>query len=134
MSTTDAPTLDELDAVTIDLIFILRDSLTELSALDFWSGRAVSAIQTAAAEADDPGHAISRAAEKLQIDSLPGSVAEKVRDISTTIRRDYQAWADHVDRNLIQVVALASAERDQRRRGTKHTHQTETATNEEIQF
>ena len=42
-------TPDDLDQVTVDLLFALRDSLTEVSPLDFWAGRATTALTTAAA-------------------------------------------------------------------------------------
>ena len=44
--------INQLDRVTIDLIFALRDSLTDdgPSHIDFWSGgRAITALETAAA-------------------------------------------------------------------------------------
>jgi hypothetical protein len=42
--------INQLDRVTIDLIFALRDSLTDdgPSLIDFWSGgRAITALETA---------------------------------------------------------------------------------------
>lgn len=66
-----------LDQATIDLIFALRDSLTEASPnrIDFWNGRAASAIATAAAGSQSAGQAITTAARKLQIDTLATSTA-----------------------------------------------------------
>lgn len=111
--------LERLDRATIDLIFILRDSLTDVSALDFWGGRGVTAIETAAAEADNAGYAISRAVRKLQSDSITNQAAERVKAVTEQIDADYDAWAAHVSRNLVQIFALAYVERDQHKRGKK---------------
>jgi len=58
------PHPDQLDQATIGLIFALRDSLTDdgPSRLDFWGGRAATAIETAAAGADNANQAITIAA------------------------------------------------------------------------
>lgn len=121
--------LETLDRATIDLIFALRDSLGEVSALDFWQGRAHSAIQTGAAEASTAGHAISRAAQKLQIPVISPKVAPAIKSVTAVIDEDYDAWAEHVDRSLIQIIALASTERAARK-----TKTAETTTNEEVPF
>ena len=58
------PTPDQYDQATIDLIFALRDSLTDdgPSRIDFWNGRATSALLTAAAGSDNAGQAIMQTA------------------------------------------------------------------------
>lgn len=111
------PTPDQLDTATIDLIFALRDSLTDdgPSRMDFWRDRASTAIETAAAGADTAGQAITIAARKLQIGTLSPSAAPVARRAAETIDADYQAWASHVSRNIVYIVALAYLERDARK-------------------
>ena len=119
-------TPEQLDSATIDLIFALRDSLTDdgPSRLDFWGGRATTAIQTAAAGSDSAGQAISTAAHKLQIIILPPNAAKRARRAAEIIDADYQAWATHIDRNLVYIVALAQLE-NRTNKTTKKTTKTE---------
>lgn len=125
------PTPEQLDSATIDLIFALRDSLTDdgPSRIDFWGGRATTAIQTAAAGSDSAGQAITTAAHKLQIIILPPNAAKRARRAAEIIDADYQAWATHIDRNLVYIVALAQLENR-----TKKTTKKTTKTTEEIPF
>ena len=125
------PTPEQLDSATIDLIFALRDSLTDdgPSRIDFWSGRATTAIQTAAAGSDTAGQAITTAAHKLQIIILPPNAAKRARRAAEIIDADYQAWATHIDRNLVYVVALAQLENR-----TNKTAKKTAKTTEEIPF
>ena len=106
-------TPDDLDRVTIELIFALRDSLTEVSRLDFWTGRATTAIETAAAGAESWPQAVTIAARKLQIDTLTNTAAAAVTKASEGI--DFQEWAAHIARNIVYIVALANVERDARK-------------------
>lgn len=75
------PHPDQLDQATIDLVFALRDSLTDdgPSRLDFWGGRAATAIETAAAGADNANQAITIAARKLQIPVLTTHAAQTAK-------------------------------------------------------
>ncbi|SHL46980.1 hypothetical protein SAMN05443637_13041 [Pseudonocardia thermophila] len=85
----------ELDRATVDLIFALRDSLTDdgPSRMDFWSGgRAAAAIATAAAGAESAAQAITTAARKLQIPQIATRHAATVRRVADVIDSDYQAW------------------------------------------
>lgn len=118
------PTLDQLDAATIDLIFALRDSLTDdgPSRIDFWGGRATTAIKTAAAGSDNAGQAITTAAHKLQIETLRTAVAKNVKKAAEVIDTDYPAWAAHVDKNIVYIVALAAVE-NKTRKSTKTTEE-----------
>lgn len=111
---------DQLDAATIDLIFALRDSLTDdgPSRLDFWSGRITTALEAAAAGADNAGHAITIAARKLQIDTLAAKPSAAVKKIAAVIDQDYPAWAQHIDRNAVYIVALARVENTARKAPT----------------
>lgn len=111
------PTIDQLDKATIDLIFALRDSLTDdgPSRMDFWGGRVTTAIQTAAAGSDNAGQAITTAARKLQIETLRKSTAKQVSDLAEIIDQDYEAWAAHVDRTLVYIIALAALENKKRK-------------------
>lgn len=116
--TTATPTREDLDQATIDLIFALRDSLTDdgPSRIEFWSGgRAATAIATAAAGSETAGQAITTAARKLQIPQIASSHASTIRRVAEVIDADYQAWAAHVDRNIVYIVALADVERQSRK-------------------
>lgn len=126
------PTPDQLDAATIDLVFALRDSLTDdgPSLIDFWSDRGATAIATAAAGSDSAGQAITTACRKLQIGALSAGAAPVARRAAEIIDADYAAWARHVDQSLVYIVALARLERDNRRRGTKPTATTTISTEE----
>ena len=127
----------DLDAVTVDLIFALRSSLTDVSLLDFWSGRVTTAISTAAAGSDSAGQAITTACRKLQIGSPAAKTAPDMVRIAERIDADYQAWASHVSRNIIYIVAIAMADRDNRKttKSTKPaTRQILDAMTEEIPF
>ena len=80
------PTPEQLDRATIDLIFALRDSLTEdgPSRIDFWTGgRAISALDAAAAGAATGAEAVTLAAQKLQIPQINKHQAKTVRDCAT---------------------------------------------------
>lgn len=103
------PTPDQLDQATIDLIFCLRDSLTDdgPSRLDFWSGRATTAIDSAAAGADTAAQAITIACRKLQIDVLTLDASKRAKKAADVIDQDYAEWARHISRNLVYIVALA---------------------------
>lgn len=126
------PTPDQLDQATIDLIFALRDSLTDdgPSRIEFWNGRATTAIQTAAAGSDNAGQAITTAAHKLQIETLRTATAPAVKKAAQIIDQDYPAWAAHVDKNIVYIVALAAVENKTR----KTTKTTKTTKTEEIPF
>ncbi len=126
------PTPEELDAVTVDLIFALRSSLTDVSLLDFWGGRVTTAITAAAAGSEDAGQAITTAFRKLQIESPSTTCAEDIKRIGLAIDADYQAWASHVSRHIVYIVALAMAERDQRK--TIKKNKTAASKTEEIPF
>jgi len=129
----DTPTDRVLDQATVDLIFALRDSLTESgpSRLDFWTGgRAASAIATAAAGAETAGQAVTTAARKLQIPQIAAQQAASIVRLAAVIDADYAAWAAHVDRNIVYIVALADVERQTRKAAKTPT----TATTEEPTF
>ncbi|KMY23300.1 hypothetical protein ACU19_04815 [Actinobaculum suis] len=111
-----------LDRATIDLIFALRDSLTDdgPSRLDFWSGgRASTALETAAAGASTASEALTIAARKLQIPQIVAAQAKNVVRACEVIDQDYEAWAGHVARNIVYIVALADVERLERRAARK---------------
>lgn len=130
------PSLEDLDRATITLIFVLRDSLTDAgpSYMDFWSGRATSALQTAAAGADNAAHALTIATRKLQIDSLRTSTAAKTAEAIKTIDQDYTTWATRVDQHLIYLMQLAFLEREDHKRGKTPAPTTDTTTDEEPNF
>lgn len=104
---------DDLDRITVDLIFALRDSLTDVSRLDFWTGRAATALETAATAAD-MHEAVTLAARKLQIDTLSKDASTAVVTIADKVP-DFEEWAAHVTRNSIYILALARVINDERK-------------------
>lgn len=116
-------TADHLDDITVDLIFALRDSLTDVSRLDFWAGRCTSAIQTAAAGASTFPEAVTIAARKLQIDVLTNDAAQAVTRIAKQIDGHMDEWVAHVGRNIVYIVALANVARDSRKKPSKKADQ-----------
>jgi hypothetical protein len=107
-------TPEQLDNVTIRLIFALRDSLTDdgPSFIDFWSGgRAISALEAAAAGASTGAEAVSLAAKKLQIPQIASRQAKTVTECAAIIDQDYAAWAAHITRNAVYILALADVQR-----------------------
>lgn len=116
MITTPKP--DEFDQATIRLIFALRDSLTDdgPSRIDFWSGgRAISALEAAAAGASTASEAITLAAKKLQIPQIDKRQAKTVAEVAELIDQDYPAWAAHITRNAVYILALADIQRIEQR-------------------
>ena len=111
------PHPDQLDQATINLVFALRDSLTDdgPSRLDFWGGRAATAIETAAAGADNANQAITVAARKLQIPVLTTHAAQVAKTAAEVINQDYQSWAAHVDDTIVYIMALATLENRSRK-------------------
>ncbi|MSS84503.1 hypothetical protein FYJ24_06940 [Actinomycetaceae bacterium WB03_NA08] len=112
------PTPEQLDQATIRLIFALRDSLTDdgPSRIDFWSGgRAISALEAAAAGASTASEAITLAAKKLQIPQIDKRQAKTVAEVAELIDQDYPAWAAHITRNAVYILALADIQRIEQR-------------------
>lgn len=117
MTQTATPSTDLLDEATITLIFALRDSLTDdgPSRIDFWSGgRAATALTTAAAGASTAAEALTIAAHKLQIPQISARQAKPVVDAMRIIDEDYEAWAAHIDRTIVYIIALADIQRQER--------------------
>ena len=112
-------TPEALDAITVDLVFALRDSLTDVSRLDFWQGRAATAIETAAAGSETWSQAVTTAARKLQIDTLSNEAAKAVTRLADQLGDDYEAWASHIARNVVYIVALANVQRDARKKPSR---------------
>lgn len=115
------PTTDQLDNATIALIFALRDSLTDdgPSRLDFWSGgRAATALETAAAGASTAAEALTIAARKLQIPQITLNQSKAAIRACQVIDTDYPAWAEHISRTIIYIIALADIERQSRKKPT----------------
>ena len=112
-------TPDDLDGITVDLILTMRDSLTDVSPLDFWSGRVSTALETAAAGSDSMPQAITTMAHKLQIDTLAKDSSVVCRQIAERIGEHYQQWAEHVARTGVYVVALARVVNDSRKTARK---------------
>ncbi len=128
---TTTPTPEQLDRATIDLIFALRDSITDdgPSLIDFWSGgRAISALEAAAAGASTGAEAVSLAARKLQIPQIAGKQAKTVTHCAAIIDLDYGAWASHITRNAVYILALADVERQERKASRAETKTVKTAT------
>ena len=102
-------TPDRLDDLTIQLCFALRDSLTDVSPLDFWQGRAATALATAAAGADSIQQAITIAARKLQLDGFDAKSSPVVVAVAKEPDPHFRQWATHLDKTLVYIVALARA-------------------------
>ena len=102
-------TPDRLDDLTVQLTFALRDSLTDVSPLDFWQGRAITALATAAAGADSIQQAITLAARKLQIDGFDAKSSPVVVAVAKELGPNFQQWATHLDKTLVYIIALARA-------------------------
>ena len=107
-------TPEELDRATVDLIFALRDSLTDVSPLDFWTGRVATALETAAAGSESLPQAVTTACRKLQIPVLTRSASHVAASVVDRVP-DYEEWAGHVSRNIVYIVALARVENDTRK-------------------
>lgn len=131
------PTPDELDQATIALIFALRDSLTDdgPSRIDFWTGgRAISALEAAAAGASTASEAVSIAAKKLQIPQINKHQAKTVIEVAAVIDQDYPAWASHITRNAVYILALADIKRIEQRDATKKPETQKTPTPDQLPF
>ena len=102
-------TPDRLDDLTVQLTFALRDSLTDVSPLDFWQGRAITALATAAAGAGSIQQAITIAARKLQIDGFDAKSSPIVVAVAKELGPNFQQWATHLDKTLVYIIALARA-------------------------
>lgn len=111
------PTPDQLDSATVDLIFALRDSLTDASPglIDFWNERAATAIETAAAGADNAPQALSIACRKLQIHTIKPSAVDTAKRATDIIGQDFHAWAAHIAQTMPYIVMLARLDRDNRK-------------------
>lgn len=119
--------INQLDRVTIDLIFALRDSLTDdgPSLIDFWSGgRAITALETAAVGASTGAKALHIAARKLQIPQIASRHAKTVTYCAQIIDTDYPAWASHITRNAVYILALADVERLEKKAARQATQDT----------
>lgn len=122
---TTQPTKQQLDDATISLIYALRDSLTDNSPsrLDFWMGRATTAIDTAAAGADSASHMVTIACRKLQIDVLTTEASKRVVTAAKTIDADYPTWQRHIQQNLVYIVALAKIDNTAKKQARKAKQQ-----------
>lgn len=105
---------DILDQVTVELIFALRESITTISPLDFWSSRITTALETAAAGSSTAAQAITTACRKMQIDRLTPDAARSAVAIEPLIDAHYEQWATHVHQNIVYIVALANVDRARR--------------------
>lgn len=116
---TDTFTPDRFDDLTITLVYALRDSLTEVTPLDFWQGRAASAIATAAAGADSIQQAVTIACRKLQIDGIAAEAAPRIVAVARELAPHFEAWVQHIDRTLVYIIALARADNAAKREARK---------------
>lgn len=110
--------LDPLERATVDLMFALRDSLTDRgpSFVEFWSGgRCESAIRAAAAGATDAAEAVSKTAHQLQIDQYTVTQSPEVVRIVAVIGPRFQEWKHLVKRKTPYLRALADVERAAKR-------------------
>lgn len=112
--------MNPLTQATINLIFALRDSLTEdgPSRLDFWDTRCITALQTAAAGASNEGEVLEIVCRKLQIPSLTAKVSKDAVGALTLIGESFQAWQRLIDREGVYILALAKLQ-NRTRKATK---------------
>ena len=120
-------TPDRLDDLTIQLCFALRDSLTDVSPLDFWQGRAATALATAAAGADSIQQAITIAARKLQIAGFDAKSSPIVVTVAKELDPHFRQWATHLDKTLVYIIALARVENTARKTKPETSAQAEEA-------
>lgn len=129
--------MSDIDRATVDLIFALRDSITDDSVdyQGFWSGgRCLSALQAAAAGSETAGQAVSEAARKLQITQYATRVAPTVVRVASVIDADYPAWARHIDTTGPYLLALADVERQRRKAARSESAPTPTTTETTPEF
>lgn len=119
---------EALDHITIDLIFALRDSLSEdVSRLDFWQGRAATAVETGAAGGEAWPQAVTIAARKLQIPQLALEPSKTVAKLGAIVDGHFSQWQGHVARNLVYIIALARVENTARKTKPETSAQAEEA-------
>ena len=107
----------DLTQVSIDLTNALLDSAdVKTIGVSNWWGRAQTALETAAAGAENAGHAVTIAARKLQIDTLSKASAETIARVSPIIDEHWQEWAQNVARESVYIVALARVAREERKK------------------
>lgn len=132
------PTVEDLDRASIALIFALRDSLSDASPSypEFWNGRAVSAITAAADGSERAAQALTRAAQKLQVDRIATPQIEPALKALAVIDADYPAWVRHWREGSVYLATVAFAERDQHKRGSAPAPQptTQPAETQEVPF
>lgn len=115
----DPITGDVLIDATTDLLIALRDSLTDVSPMDFWSGRAVTALETAAAGSEDAGQAVTTACRKLQIPVIAPRAVDTIGRVTQVIGADYERWAAMISRESVYLAVLAKIKSDGQKEARK---------------
>ena len=96
------------------LVMAMRRAVSEadqIAPLDRWT-RLRSALETAAAAAQDWPQMVSEMARKLQIHTLPPAAASLVCSMAGEVAADWQPFREACEREALYVIALAQVEAD----------------------
>lgn len=95
-----------------------------------WWDRAKTALETAAASSTSWPQCVSRAAKKLQIETLSPQSSQTIAELATVLDdpQTFAAWARLAARDAVYTVALVRAAREQRREQAKRDKTPKTTT------
>lgn len=109
------PTDDDLQALAEQFVDALLSSadVGTIGATHWWD-RAKTALETGAASSTTWPQCVSRAARKLQIETLSGDSAKTIATMGTILTDPaaYTRWARLAARDAIYTVAIVRAQRD----------------------
>lgn len=115
-------TRDEMLRQAIDLVRAMMGSASseKIRRIEWWS-RAKTALETAARSSDSYGSMVSVMGRKLQIDVTTIATAEYVARVGLAAGDDFEAFRRFVAAEALYIVAIAQAERNQRRDAREQT-------------
>jgi hypothetical protein len=96
------------------LVMSMRRAIQEADLIDplqRWT-RLRSALETAAAAAQDWPQMVSEMARKLQVVVLPPHVASSICSMAPSVAADWQGFRETCEREALYVIALAQVEAD----------------------
>jgi len=95
------------------LVMAMRRAIDpeKIAPLDRWT-RLRSALETAAAAAQDWPQMVSEMARKLQIHTLPDHAASSICSLAGEATADWQPFREACEREALYVIALAQVEAD----------------------
>lgn len=107
---------EDLTDTTVRLMNALLDSAsTDVIGVSNWWARAKTALETAAAGAENAAHAVTIASRKLQIDTLTKDATATITEVGPIIDAHFSEWTAIVARESVYIVALTRVSRDERR-------------------